>query len=240
MDDVRHKVKFPMSEIIRQSDELQAAIARGEGPDPARLYVPRPRRCVCVCGVFDIGILTVYGFRFNRDRSAVDEQETDNDSIDLWELVRPSSMKITRSHGATDNPDHERRRTSFRRKSSGVSFGRPTALGEGNRRHSRSATFLTQHAEGSESSPTHGRRSSRDEPSSVTPTRRRGRRSSVHDRSGALTLESALQVLNDHAEMVAQQQSRDDGPSNAIVVDVCSAWLCVWVCGCSRVMLHVS
>ena len=33
-------MKFPMSEIIRQSDELQAAIARGEGPDPARLYVP--------------------------------------------------------------------------------------------------------------------------------------------------------------------------------------------------------
>ena len=59
VDEVRHKVKFPMSEIIRQSDELQAAIARGEGPDPARLYVPRPLGCACVCGVFDIGILTV-------------------------------------------------------------------------------------------------------------------------------------------------------------------------------------
>ena len=41
MEDVRRRVKFPMEYIIEQADKLRAEMARGEGPDPAKLCVHR-------------------------------------------------------------------------------------------------------------------------------------------------------------------------------------------------------
>ena len=39
VNDIRKRVKFPMAYLIQRADEMKAALARGDGPDPGKLYV---------------------------------------------------------------------------------------------------------------------------------------------------------------------------------------------------------